>query len=177
MGSYDYGKPQVVRWITDNFMTDASILDVGACDGKWRKLLEHYPNVDAVEIFPKNAERIRNMYRIVYQADIADLKYDYYDLIIFGDVIEHMQVEKAQKVLEYARQRCRDMIVGVPFEYKQGILYGNPYEVHIQDDLTPELFRERYKGFEVLVDTHKAYCYYHLPLKTRKDHDTTTERS
>ncbi len=160
MSSYDFGKNEVVEWIRRSFPEDSTILDVGACDGKWRKLLYDYPNMDGVEIFTPNAIRCSGLYRKMFEKDIADLEYDYYDLIIFGDVIEHMEVEKAQKVLEYAEGRCKDFIVAVPYEYKQGMIYGNPYEVHIQDDLTPEIMDERYH-LQLLHDTGMKYAFYH----------------
>ena len=34
MGSYDYGKDVMCKWIRENVPTTASVLDVGACDGK-----------------------------------------------------------------------------------------------------------------------------------------------
>lgn len=160
MGSYDYGKQEVVAWIREKFSTESSILDVGAGDGKWRYLLRQYPNMDAVEAFGPNL-RFLTAYRRAFHADIRDFHYDWYDLIIFGDVLEHLSVEDAQAVLEYAKPRCRDMIIAVPWLYEQGAIYGNEYEIHIQDDLTPELFAERYPGFEVLCDPGHDYCYYH----------------
>ena len=116
--------------------------------------------MDAVEAYWPNAMRLEG-YREIFSVDIRNLEYDHYDLIIFGDVIEHLSVKDAQCVLDYAGPRCRDMIVAVPFEYVQGEIYGNPYEVHIQDDLTPENFDERYPGFEVLLRAAEDYCYYH----------------
>lgn len=160
MGSYDYGKPEVISWIRESFSMDSTILDVGAGDGKWRQLLRDYPNMDAVEAYGPNL-RLLNGYRKVFHADIRDFRYDRYDLIIFGDVLEHLRVKDAQAVLDYARPRCRDMVIAVPFLYEQGAIYGNPYEVHLQDDLTPELFAERYPGFEVLCDPGHDYRYYH----------------
>lgn len=160
MGSYNCGKPEVVAWIRENFGRDSTVLDVGAGDGKWKGLLPEFPNMDAVEIYEPNAKKLEG-YRKVYTADIRGFEYESYDLIIFGDVIEHLSVEDAQAVLEYAKPRCRDMVVAVPFLYPQGEMYGNPNEVHIQDDLTAELFEERYPGFEVLHDTPLNYCYYH----------------
>ena len=160
MSSYAYGKAEICAWIRDRFARDAEILDVGACDGIWRRLLPDYPAMDAVEAFHGNAVRLEG-YREIFEADVRNFEYDRYDLIIFGDVIEHMTVKQAQKVLEYARPRCRDMIVAVPFLYEQGEIYGNPYEKHIQDDLTPELFDARYPGFEVLLRAAEDYCYYH----------------
>lgn len=162
MGSYNIGKAEVAAWIRENFELDARILDVGAGDGKWSIILPEYNNMDACEIFPPNAEKIKGFYREVYCCDIENLQYqkNRYDLIIFGDVIEHMDVEKAQRVLKYARTRCRDMIIAVPWLYQQGELYGNRYEIHIQNDLTPELFEERYPGFETIYEAD-GYCYYH----------------
>ena len=58
MGSYNYDKEEICTWVRERFPASASILDVGAGDGKWRKLLHEYPNMDAVEIFGPNAQRI-----------------------------------------------------------------------------------------------------------------------
>ena len=160
MSSYGYGKDKVCSWVRKNFPKDATVLDVGACDGNWQRLLAEYTNMDAVEAFAPNLSRLRG-YRNVFHADIRNFAYGHYDLIIFGDVIEHLPVEDAQLVLEYAKPRCRDLIIAVPFLYEQGAIYGNPYEVHIQDDLTPALFEERYPGFAVLCDPGHDYRYYH----------------
>lgn len=158
MASYLEGKTEVTAWIKEHFAYGSSVLDVGACDGCWRRLLLEY-KMDAVEIYRPYAERLR-LYDRIFVCDISDLQYDHYDLIIFGDVIEHMTIEAAQKALAYAYDRCQDMIIAVPYLYKQGEVDGNPYQRHIQDDLTPEVFAERYSGFTPLWH-NKRYCYYH----------------
>lgn len=165
MASYDYGKIEVVNYIYQNFTPGSTCLDVGACDGKWSALLGHYLTMDAVEIFAPNIieHRLKSKYRRVWECDIYNFKYDHYDLIIFGDVLEHMTVERAQAVLEYARPRCCDLIIGVPFLYQQDAIYGNEYERHIQDDLTPEIFEGRYPGYELLIQPRGDYAYYHAP--------------
>lgn len=160
MSSYHYGKQDVCRWARENFPDSSTVLDVGACDGNWRRLLPEYRAMDAVEVFGMNLPRLQG-YRRVFHADICDFRFDWYDLIIFGDIIEHLTVEQAQAVLAYAKPRCRDLIIAVPFLYRQGAIYGNPWEVHKQDDLTPELFEERYPGFAVLCDPGHDYRYYH----------------
>lgn len=164
MSSYDYGKIEVVNYIYQHFAPGSTCLDVGACDGKWHGLLGHYLTMDAVEIFEPNIEehRLRYKYRHVYNCDVLDYHYSWYDLVIFGDVIEHMTVENAQAVLRWARQRCNDMIVGVPFLYPQEEIYGNPYEEHIQPDLTDKVFGERYPGFTMLCQPRGDYAYYHI---------------
>lgn len=162
MASYDYGKIEVVNYIYQHFAPGSTCLDVGACDGKWHDLLGHYLIMDAVEIWAPNIieHRLKNKYRRVWECDAYDFRYDRYDLIIFGDVIEHMTVEKAQRVLEYAYPRCKDMIIGVPFLYHQDELYGNPWEKHIQEDLTEENFAERYPQYKLLLKAANDYAYY-----------------
>lgn len=159
MASFMKGKGETTVWARMTFPKGSTCLDVGACDGVWHRFLGEYLTMDAVEVFEPNIKNLTG-YRTVYNMDIDDLKYDWYDLIIFGDVIEHMEVEKAQRVLRYAYMRCKDMVIAVPFLYKQGAIYGNKWEMHIQDDLTKELFDERYKGFELLFD-YGNYGYYH----------------
>jgi len=164
MASFDYGKREIVEWIRSCFGTNATILDVGACDGKWRDLLPDYQYMDAIEIFEPNITEyaLDEKYEHVICGSIVDFEYEHYDLIIFGDVLEHMNVRDAQFVLKYARERCDDYIIGVPWQYEQGELYGNKFEKHIQDDLTAKLFQERYPGNELLLDLPMHnYAYFH----------------
>ena len=167
MASYNEGKLEVIEYIIS--LAPASILDVGACDGKWAQLLRaagYEGRIDACEAFKPNAARILELYDDVFVGDIGSYwyRYYYYDVAIFGDVIEHMDVLAAQSVLFYAAHNCGEVIVGVPFNYPQGELYGNPWERHIQDDLTPEIFEERYGmiGFEMFARPREDYAYYRM---------------
>lgn len=169
MASYDLGKAEIDNWIREHFPRGSTCLDVGPCDGKYSDMLRDYLIMDCVEIFRPNIEehRLKDKYRRCVCEDIAKFDYNYYDLIIFGDVIEHMSVTKAQKVLRYAKVRCSDMIVAVPWCLPQPAIYGNPWELHVQDDLTEELFRQRYKGFEPIWMS-SAYAYWHLKKPEEK---------
>ena len=158
--SYNYFKDDIRKYIEINFKPGDSILDVGAGSGTYKNLLPNY-KMDAVEVHLPNIEKynLRDKYTTVVNADIRDFEYAYYDLIIFGDVIEHLTVEEAQKVLKYAFNKCKEMIVAVPYNYKQGIVEDNEYEIHKQDDLTHELFLERYP-FMKLLYKNEYYGYY-----------------
>lgn len=162
MASYNFGKDDVVNYIHEKFPNGGTCLDVGPCDGKWHNLLGDLMTMDACEIFKPNIEnhQLEDRYRKVFNKDIFDLEYEWYDLILMCDVIEHMTVERAQKVLEYAKPRCKELIVAVPYLYSQDAIYGNPWEVHIQNDLTKEIFDQRYPGFRTLVRPVWEYAYY-----------------
>jgi len=52
------------------------------------------------------------------------------------------------------------MIIAVPYLYRQGPMYGNQWEAHLQEDLTPELFDARYPGFRIIHRPVPNYAYY-----------------
>lgn len=160
--SYEFYKPEIREYLKGKFNDKAKILDVGAGCGTYYNLLHDYFNyIDAIEIFKPNIENynLRQKYHKVYNANIKDFKYDFYDIIIFGDIIEHLEVNEAKKVLEYAYTRCTEMIVAIPYELEQGIEEDNIYEIHKQADLTPEIMNERYPYLKLLY-SNKLYGYY-----------------
>lgn len=161
MGSYSKGKNEAVQWIRANFKEGAEFLDVGACNGKWSMLIGGDYVMDAVEVWFDNIVKyaLPSKYRMVVCSDIKNFKYVHYDLVIFGDVLEHMTIEDAQAVVNYAREHCDNMLIAVPFLYEQGAKNGNPYEIHLQPDLTPEIFDERYPGFKPIFISDD-YAYY-----------------
>jgi hypothetical protein len=160
-GSYKFFKEDIRNYLINKYPPKSTILDVGAGSGTYALLLGDYFELDAVEVYKPSAEYIEGRYRKVYNEDIRDFKYKRYDVIIFGDILEHLEVNEAQKVLGYAIPRCNEIIVAVPYQYKQGAIYGNDYEIHKQDDLTPENVIERYPYLELLYGNDK-YGYYRL---------------
>ena len=136
-----------IRWeITQRFDPSASVLlDVGAGWGKYRDLLPEY-EMDAVEVWRPyiTAERLHDRYRKVIEADIADVRLDRYDAAILGDVFEHLPIRKAALVLERLERRCDELYVAVPFTYEQEMVNHNPFEIHHQTDLTPDVMADRY---------------------------------
>ena len=160
--SYATYKKEITDYLKSKFPKTATILDVGAGEGTYLPFLEDYfTKIDAVEIFAPNIVmyKLKQRYTKVYHADIRDFKYDFYNIIIFGDIIEHLDVKDAQNVLKYALNRCDEMIVAVPYLNKQGIEENNIYEIHKQDDLTDEVMKERYP-FLKNVFKNDVYGYY-----------------
>lgn len=161
-GSYPYYKKEVTQYLKDNFPTTAKVLDVGAgCGTYYEYLKDYFDNIEAVEVFEPNIKNfnLEQKYKKVYNINILDFKYDYYDIIIFGDILEHLETAEAQQVLDYAFDRCKELIVAVPYLYPQGIEEDNIYEIHKQDDLTNEIMLERYPKLKLLYGDW-AYGYY-----------------
>lgn len=160
--SYKYFKKNVKEYLQSKFPETATILDVGAGCGTYYNLLhDYFKTLHAVEVFKPNIDNyeLKKKYEAVFNTDIKDFEYDFYNIIIFGDIIEHLEVEEAQQVLKYAYDRCDEMIVAVPYEMEQGICEDNVYEIHKQPDLTPENVLERYPMLKLLYKNDK-YGYY-----------------
>ena len=160
--SYDYYKKEVKEYLVNKFDRKATILDVGAGCGTYYDLLhDYFTHIDAVEVFKNNIRRYRlhTKYRKVYAMNIIDFIYNDYDIVIFGDIIEHLTEKEARKVLDYAYKHCKEMIVAVPYQLKQDEVDGNKYEIHIQDDLTNDIVLKRYPMLKLLYK-NELYGYY-----------------
>jgi len=160
-GSYQYGKIEICNFVAENIQTGSTILDVGAGCGTYRYYLGSHYNWEAVEVWQESVDALKQTYNKVYQEDIRKFEYTKdYDLIIFGDVLEHLTVEDAQKVLKEATKHAKHILIGVPYMYEQEAIYGNEAEVHLQPDLTHNNFKERYPGFNFIFGRFDIYGYY-----------------
>ena len=157
--TFDWAGKQVRRFISHKYEpADIRILDVGAGQGKYRILFADYPNMDAIEIFEPYVEehRLHELYDTVYITDAAYVVNEFvdgthWDIVLFGDVLEHLDVERAQKMLWDFERVCTEYYVVVPFEYPQDAEDGNEHQRHLQDDLTPALMTARYPQLELLA--------------------------
>ena len=160
--SYEWGKDKVREYLISKFKSNAKILDVGAgCGTYWNLLHNDFKYIDAVEIFKKNIinYNLKHKYHRVYNTDIRCFNFNNYDVIIFGDILEHLTVEEARKVLDYAIKHCKELIVAVPYELEQDEVDGNIYEKHLQPDLTKKIMKERYPMLKELI-SNDIYGYY-----------------
>lgn len=161
--SYSSFKDKVVNHIRETLEPSALILDVGAGCGTYGKLLhEYFPNMYATEIYGKYLEMFKfdQWYIEVYIEDIRYFDYELYEYLIMGDVIEHLSVEDAKKLISDVTERGKKCMVTVPYLFKQGEEYGNVHEIHLQDDLTPEIMLERYPELRFLCGD--AYYGYYI---------------
>ena len=162
--STPFGKQETKQFLNKRHPGRATILDVGAGKGTYAMLLDSKYIMDAIEIFKPYIEKfkIHRLYRKVMEMDVRDYEFDQkYDIVIMGDVLEHLSFEDARKFINKAKQNCDTIIVQVPYLFRQGPANNNQAETHIQDDLTPELFAERYPEFDVLISgICKSNCHH-----------------
>lgn len=147
--------PENKEWIA-NVITQLpikTVLDCGAGDGGYERLLRAYkPEVerlDAVEVWEANIEKheLRSRYDNVYHDDIRK-HLDYaYDLVIFGDVLEHMTRREAIDTWEWARSQAKYVLLSLPIiPFPQDGIEDNPYEVHVTPDWSHEQVMLSFSG-------------------------------
>lgn len=150
------------KWIRKTYPDpNIQILDMGCGVGKYGMMLrKYYPNIDGLDIWPDHLSKIKDLYRNVFIQDINDFMYHtHYDIVIFGDVIEHMHIPHAQKAIKTACANSEEVIISVPYLYGQGELYENKYEIHIQADLHPWNISTRYPEMNLLLSSFDEANY------------------
>lgn len=150
--SYNVLDKNIEDYVKDKFEEASfTILDLGAGQGKYGKMFKSYAkSIDAVEIFKQNINdnNLVDIYDNVYNLNLLNYDFNHYDLVIIGDVLEHVPVEDAQYYLNKIYDKCDEIIIIVPYEMPQIGFGGNEHEAHIQPDLTHNIFLNRYKGFK-----------------------------
>ena len=156
---YDWAGHQVRRFISRKYEPGKTrILDIGAGQGKYRVVFADYPAMDAVEIFEPYVVQnmLHELYNTVYIGDAAEIMDvfpdgTHWDIIILGDVLEHLEYARALKLLASLERLCTEYFVVVPYEYAQGEEDGNIHQRHLQDDLTPASMATGYPLLELLA--------------------------
>lgn len=139
-------------WVKKNDVRH--VLDMGAGKGTYSDLLRDLvETIDAVEIWHPYIEEydLHNKYDAVYNNDIRGFTTggNHYDLVIFGDVLEHMTEDEALYTWGWVPDYSKAGMISVPIiHYPQGAEFNNPYEVHVQEHLTPEYVQETYGPFD-----------------------------
>ena len=167
-GSYDFFNNEVKQFVEAR--NPKRILDVGPGEGKYGKMFKVVGrDIEAVEIFAPYVTQY-NLTKLYDRVHIQDIRtfwctWEQYDIAILGDVLEHLVVKDAEKLLEFFTKKNIPILVLIPYSYVQGISHGNEHEVHEQSDLTEELFHQRYPGFIKLASNK----YQGVFFKDKKD--------
>lgn len=162
--SYEFFKPEIKRWFLENIPLDRKILDVGCGSAVYSSLLRSAGyRMDAVEIWEPYLEQfhLRDKYDNIFIGDVLNFDIRLYDVIILGDVLEHIEPEKAIRLIQRIKILNKQCIVAVPYQMEQGEYNGNVYESHLQSDLTYEIMKERYPDLQLLF-SNQWYGYYSM---------------
>jgi hypothetical protein len=127
-------------WISHEVarLKPTTLLDVGPGQGTYSDLLRGVtPGAtwSCVEIFAPYVEifELRRKYDVVHVADIRSFSWPcQYDVVILGDVLEHLTLADARQVWGSARAHARHVVLSIPIvEYPQGVHYDNIHETHL----------------------------------------------
>jgi len=117
----------------------SKIYDVGPGVGTYSDLLRsstkaHWVGIEVWEPYIEEYA-LRSKYDEVVRQDARDYPfgYDRNSLILFGDVIEHMDEFDSKQLLRLAKQASKYVLVSIPIMHcEQGAVNGNPYEAHVR---------------------------------------------
>lgn len=131
---------QVVR------LQPRSVLDVGPGYGKYGFLVREaldfavgrldrpswQVRIDGIDAFPYKSPLLAWVYDAITVADIAIVAADLppYDLVILGDVIEHLDKQTGIQLIDNLLAKSRNVLLSTPREFFQQEIADNPFETH-----------------------------------------------
>lgn len=139
-------------WLIEelNSLDIKSMLDVGAGSGTYGQMFfHHFPEVSrtAVEIWKPYIYQydLFTFYQTIHMADVRKHNDFNYDIVIFGDILEHMTKQSALSVWEKVSNQAKYAVIAIPIiHYPQGSYEGNPFEAHVKDDWSHEEVMESF---------------------------------
>jgi hypothetical protein len=138
-------------------MRPRSVLDIGCGSGMFGFMARQYTDldcrryargnwttrIDGIEVFPNYINDVHHyIYSHVFIGDVMEVLPTLrdYELIICGDVIEHMDEAKGKWLLELMHAKSKKFFVITPDRFiKQGAVFGNQYETHVRQWTKEEL--------------------------------------
>lgn len=126
-----------------------TFLDLGCGAGKCGKIVKSvYPQssgigLDAVPAY-QHTYQLNSVYNEFVSSDLCDYIFSnldrWWDLVVFGDVLEHLKKSKGIDVLNALSYMTSNIIVVYPDGYKQGALEGHEEERHLSRWMPNDFF-------------------------------------
>ncbi len=129
-----------------------TVLDVGPGVGTYAKLLAGpaVAHITGLEVWAPYVEtyRLRDHYDEIVVGDARTTPLPEVDLVIMGDVAEHMVEAEARELWRRACAAAKHaVILSIPIvHYPQGHLEGNPHEHHVEEDWDHDRVIEAFEG-------------------------------
>ena len=158
----------LLKDILSNDYTDKTVVDVWAgCRQKCDLLKWTVDKIIWVEVFEPYIEqyKLEDKYDHIINKDVMSCyrELDVWDIRIFWDILEHLSVSDAQRIIRYLQSEQKIIYIQVPYMYPQDEAFWNKYEIHLQPDLTEEVFNERYPWFVLLARDTEVWLYKFTP--------------
>lgn len=145
----------MMDWILER--EPRSVLDIGAGSGTYgrtvRNVLPYPPYLIGVEVWSPYIGRYRlhDVYDHVINEDVRKMSLHEWpraDVVILGDVLEHMSLTDARRVWNLARAAARRAVfMSIPIvPYPQGAEHGNPFEEHVVPDWSHDRVMATFEG-------------------------------
>jgi len=141
--SSDCGKGHIKRIV--NKIKPKTALDIGCGVGTYAKMFPHL-EWTGVEIWGPYIEKydLKSLYKKLCHEDARDWqpkKDQKFDVCFLGDVLEHMRSADAEILFDRLKGFCETIIVSIPIgDYPQDEYDGNPYEKHVTNNWSVDLF-------------------------------------
>lgn len=155
-------------WMINQILSSniSTILDVGAGMGTYAlelSLSGYSGKIYASEIWEPyvNLFKLDTLYTEIYVEDIRERSNFKYDLIIFGDVLEHMDKNDCISIWSKVSKQAKYCLISIPIIHcPQGPIMGNPYETHIKDDWTHEEVINTFYGINNYIISRTTASYW-----------------
>lgn len=163
-----FSHPENLKWMTDIITTvikPATVLDVGAGGGKYGsivKLWDSTAHITALEVWEPYVEmfKLRERYDEVLVTDVRTHDNFDYDLVVLGDVLEHMSEVEAMELWKKVSAQARYAVVSIPIvHYHQGEEHGNPFQRHVEEDWTHDKVMASFSGITQFAELDVVGVY------------------
>lgn len=141
-------------------LNPSTVLDVGAGMGDYLELIKTYMGdevkVDAIEVWQPYVEKykLKERYDNLFVLDAREFNDFKYDLVICGDVLEHMSENDAVELWNKISKSAKNAIISIPIIYHPQDEYdNNPYEVHVEENWNVEKVLNKFYG----IYEHKKF--------------------
>jgi hypothetical protein len=150
-----YSDPTNKPWTKEKIieLNPKTVLDVGAGQGVYLDLIRDGLGsgvvVNAVEVWQPYIDQfnLENRYDKLFAMDVKSMTNFAYDLVILGDVLEHMSEESAVELWDRISKQAKHAIISIPIiHYHQDAINGNPYEIHVEEDWNTERVLQKFKN-------------------------------